>query len=55
MSADVRVAKISEGIYSLLTPVGEAVLMEPSATIFSHLVSRSVEDIEESAKTGITT
>lgn len=37
---------ISEGIYELRTPAGRAVLMEPYATIFSHLINTPEEQIE---------
>lgn len=37
---------ISEGVYELRSPAGTAVLTEPAATIFSHLMDRSEDDIE---------
>lgn len=44
--AGVDVIPISEGIYELRSPNGRAVLMEPYATIFSHLMGTPEEDIE---------
>ena len=43
---DVVATPISEGIYELRSPRGRAVLMEPYATIFSHLMDTSEEEIE---------
>ena len=43
----VETTRISPGIYELRSPEGRAVLMGPSATIFSHLMHKSEEQIEE--------
>jgi len=45
-SQDVDVTPISEGISELQSQGGKAILMEPYATIFSHLMSKSVDEIE---------
>ncbi|UXA07220.1 hypothetical protein KXD96_03410 [Mycobacterium sp. SMC-2] len=45
-SPDVEVVPIAEGIAELQSKAGKAVLMEPKATIFSHLINKSVEEIE---------
>ena len=47
---DVVAAPISEGTYELRSPQGRAVLMEPYATIFSHLMGTSEEEIERMLK-----
>ena len=54
MSPDVEVIPVSEGIAEIRSGVGSAVLMEPYATIFSHLMSKSVEEIEQMVHEGIT-
>ncbi len=54
MNPKVEAVEISTGIYELRLAGERAILMEPSATIFSHLMSRSVSDIEAMAKAGIT-
>jgi hypothetical protein len=38
---------LTEGVYELSSPEGRAILAEPYATIFSHLMGRSEEDIEQ--------
>ena len=38
---------LDKGVYELRSPEGRAVLSEPYATIFSHLIGRSEEDIEQ--------
>ena len=43
----VEAIPISEGIYELRSPAGTAVLMEPYATIFSHLMHRPEKEIEQ--------
>lgn len=53
MDANVRATPLKEGIYELETPEGRAVLMEPSATIFSHLISKSLSEIEELVSQGL--
>jgi hypothetical protein len=37
----------STAVYELCTPEGRAVLGEPYATIFSHLMQKSEEDVEQ--------
>ncbi|MBP1819305.1 hypothetical protein [Mycobacterium sp. OAE908] len=49
-NSDVQFIPIKEGIYELRIPEGRAVLMEPSATIFSHLMLKSVKEIQELVK-----
>ncbi|KAA0115101.1 hypothetical protein CIW51_17690 [Mycolicibacterium sp. P9-22] len=51
---DVEAAEMSAGIYELRLASDRAVLMEPSATIFSHLMSKSVDEIDAMARVGIT-
>ena len=53
MEVNVRATAIKEGIYELQTREGCAVLMEPSATIFSHLISRQLSEIEELVSQGL--
>ena len=45
-ASGVEAIPVSEGIYELRSPEGRAVLREPYATIFSHLMPKSEEDIE---------
>ena len=42
-----RSTAVSAGIYELRSRVGFAVLTEPYATIFSHLMDRSESEIED--------
>lgn len=49
----VEAIPISEGIYELRSPEGRAVLKEPYATIFSHLMGTSLEEIERAVRSGI--
>lgn len=42
----VEAIPVGEGSYELRSPEGRAVLMEPYATIFSHLMGTPEEDIE---------
>lgn len=49
----VAVNEVSAGIYELCSPAGVAVLMEPYATIFSHLIDRSHSQIEDMLREGI--
>ena len=49
-NSNVQFIPIKEGIYELHTSEGHAVVMEPSATIFSHLMSKSLKEIEELVK-----
>ena len=46
-ASGVEAIPISEGIYELRSPDGTAMLMEPYATIFSHLMHTSEERIEQ--------
>lgn len=46
-NSSVQFLPLKEGIYELRTPEGRAILMEPSATIFSHLMLKSVDELEE--------
>lgn len=50
---DVEAIPIREGIYELRSPHGRAVLMEPWATIFSHLMGTPLEEIERMVRSGI--
>jgi hypothetical protein len=52
-SPDVEVILISEGIAELRSTDGSAILMEPYATIFSHLISKSIDEIERMVTDGI--
>lgn len=52
--ARVDVIPVSEGIYELRSPEGVAVLMEPYATIFSHLMGKSEDEIEEMLTADVT-
>ena len=52
-SADVEATPISEGIFKLRSQSGNAILMEPYATIFSHLISKSVDEIERMVTAGL--
>lgn len=45
--SNVQFLPIKEGIFELRAPEGRAVLMEPAATIFSHLMRKSFGEIEE--------
>lgn len=38
---------LTTGVYELRSPEGRAVLGEPYATIFSHLMQKSEEDVEQ--------
>lgn len=51
--AGVETRPISDGIIELRSPDGWAVLMEPYATIFSHLMGRSAEEIEQMVRAGL--
>lgn len=52
-SPDVDVTPITEGIAELQSPSGKAILMEPYATIFSHLMLKSVDEIERMVTAGL--
>ena len=53
-SPENEVLPIKEGVAELRSRAGRAVLMEPNATIFSHLMTKSVEEIEQMVREGIT-
>ena len=53
-SPEIEVLPIKEGIAELRSRAGSAILMEPNATIFSHLMSKSVEEIQQMVREGIT-
>lgn len=53
MDSNVQATALKEGIYKLQSPEGWAVLMEPSATIFSHLISKPLGEIEELVSQGL--
>lgn len=50
---NVDAIEIKEGIYELRNDEGRADLVEPYATIFSHLMSTPVDEIEQIVKHGI--
>ncbi|WP_055404563.1 MULTISPECIES: hypothetical protein [unclassified Mycobacterium] len=52
-SPDVHVIPITEGFSELRSPDGKAVLMEPYATIFSHIMSKPVSEVEEMVRSGV--
>lgn len=51
---NVEAVEMSAGIYELQLASDRTVLMEPSATIFSHLMSKSVDEIDAMVRVGIT-
>jgi hypothetical protein len=53
-SPDVEVIPIARGVAEVRSSSGSAILMEPYATIFSHLMSKSVNEIEQMVREGIT-
>ena len=52
-SSDTEMIPIAEGIAEVRSSEGRAILMEPYATIFSHLMARSVDEIEQMVREGI--
>ncbi|MGV0788388.1 hypothetical protein ABQF33_15885 [Mycolicibacterium sp. XJ2] len=52
-ASDVEFKLVREGIYELNTSEGRAILMEPDATIFSHLIFKSVAAIEGLVSDGV--
>lgn len=46
IAPNVEAIALAEGIYELRSAEGRAVLLEPEATIFSHLMSKSINEIE---------
>jgi hypothetical protein len=53
-SPEIEVLPIKAGVAELRSRAGSAILMEPNATIFSHMMSKSVEEIEQMVREGIT-
>lgn len=53
-SREVEVLPIKEGIAEIRSGAGNAILMEPNATIFSHLMLKSVDEIEQMVQQGLT-
>jgi hypothetical protein len=53
-SPDIEVVPIADGIAEVRSTSGTAILMEPYATIFSHLMLKSVDEIEQMVRVGIT-
>jgi hypothetical protein len=49
-NSNVQFTPIKEGMFELRVPEGRAVLMEPAATIFSHLMRKPFGEIEELVK-----
>jgi hypothetical protein len=47
VSPDAEVNPITEGVAEVRSSNGSAILMEPYATIFSHLMGKSVDEIEQ--------
>jgi hypothetical protein len=52
-SPEVEMIPISEGVAEVRSRGGNAILMEPYATIFSHVMSKSVDEIEQLTMTGL--
>lgn len=52
-SPEVEVMPIKEGMPEVRSPAGNAVLIEPSATIFSHLMTKSIDEIERMVREGL--
>lgn len=50
---DVEVIPITEGVAELRSGAGNAILLEPYATIFGHLMLKSVNDIEQMVREGV--
>ena len=53
VSPDAEVKPITEGVAEVRSSGGRAILMEPYATIFSHLMAKSVDEIEQMVREGI--
>lgn len=53
-SPEVKVLPIKDGIAEVQSPAGKASLIEPYATIFSHLMMKSIDEIERMAREGVT-
>lgn len=52
-SPEIEAIPIAEGIAELRSPRGIAILMEPYATIFSHVMTRSLAEVERLLMNGI--
>lgn len=52
-SPEIQVSQVREGIYRLTSPFGDAVVMGVPATIFSHLMSKTVNEIEQIVSEGL--
>jgi len=52
-SGDVTVVPLAAGIAELNSAQGSAILMEPDATIFSHIMLRPIDEIERMVSDGI--
>lgn len=53
VSPDAEVNPITEGIVEVRSSNRSAILMEPYATIFGHLMAKSVREIEQMVREGI--
>jgi hypothetical protein len=53
IAPSVEAIPIKEGIFELRSAQGRAILSEPYATILSHLMSKSLPEIERMVKQGI--
>lgn len=53
VSPEVELNPITEGIAEVRSSSGRAILMEPYATIFSHLMNKSVDEIEQMVSEGL--
>ncbi|WP_141772908.1 hypothetical protein [Mycobacterium malmoense] len=47
VNPDVEVIPVAEGVAEVRSSNGNAILMEPYATIFSNLMAKSVDEIEQ--------
>jgi hypothetical protein len=52
-SPEVDVFTLTEGVAELISSEGDAILLEPYATIFSHLMLKSVNGIADMVREGI--
>ncbi|APT13392.1 hypothetical protein BS641_00195 [Mycobacterium avium subsp. hominissuis] len=50
---NIETIPIAEGVADLKSPNGQAILMEPYATIFSHLMLKSADEVEQMVREGI--
>lgn len=51
-NSDVNVAQLREGIFELTSAVGIGVLSAVSARIFSHLMARPIDEIDDMVRDG---